>query len=124
MVKEETFDRLGAFLFSPQEGTPAAKLKNAVPEKLAQTRLDKLMREQAKVSRKRLKRYEGQTLRVLLEGESEEHEYLSQGRFFGQAPDIDGVVLITQAGLAAGEFRDVIVQKTQDHDLVADIVEG
>ncbi len=123
VVQESHFDRLGAFTFSPQEGTPAARLPHPVAEEVVAERVQRLMEAQAAVSQARLSRFVGQKLRVLIEGESEEHELLSQGRFFGQAPEIDGVVHVTQARLSPGDFVTVEITQAQEHDLVGDVVE-
>jgi ribosomal protein S12 methylthiotransferase len=82
------------------------------------------MKEQAKISRSRLRRMVGRTVEVLLEGHSDESDLLLQGRMETQAPDIDGHVLINDAGETqpeVGEFYRVEVTESLEYDLVGRI---
>ncbi|MFW1545119.1 TRAM domain-containing protein, partial [Vibrio parahaemolyticus] len=74
-----------------------------------QRRHDQLMETQMKISRKKHKKFIGQVVEVLVEGESEETELLLQGRMSQQAPDIDGVVLINDGKADVGSFVKVKV---------------
>src|SRR6266567_419201 len=125
-VKNMEFDRVGVFTYSDEEGTPAFDLPQKVDPKIAKQRRARLMKEQAKISRRKNKARIGNTVRVLFEGESNESELLWQGRMETQAPDIDGCVLINDApeGFSAqqGEFVNVLIQTAQDHDLIGQIV--
>ena len=125
-VKSVEFDRVGVFTYSDEEGTPAYGLPNKVDPKLAKERRARLMKEQAKVSRRKNRARIGQTVRVLFEGESAESELLWQGRMETQAPDIDGCVLINDAPEAfvprAGELVKVLITEAQEYDLVGRIV--
>ena len=67
-VQEHPFDRVGAFAFSPEDGTAAASLPNQVPEEIRQERLMRLMETQRGISRMRNERRVGQTVEVLIEG--------------------------------------------------------
>ena len=83
------------------------------------------MKEQAKISSNRLKRMVGKTVEVLLEGASEESDLLLQGRMETQAPDIDGHVLINDAGekqVRPGEFYMTEITESQEYDLVGRII--
>jgi ribosomal protein S12 methylthiotransferase len=125
-VKNVEFDRVGVFTYSDEEGTPAFELPNKVPAKIAKQRQAKLMKEQARISRRRNKARVGQTVRVLFEGEANESELLWQGRMETQAPDIDGCVLINDApeGLIPnpGDFVNIEITAAHEHDLVGRIV--
>ncbi len=125
-VKNMEFDRVGVFTYSDEEGTPAFDLPQKVDPKIAKQRRARLMKEQAKISRRKNKARIGNTVRVLFEGESNESELLWQGRMETQAPDIDGCVLINDApeGFSAqqGEFVNVLIQAAQDHDLIGQII--
>ena len=125
-VKNVEFDRVGVFTYSDEEGTPAFDLPNKVPAKVSKQRQAKLMKEQARISRRRNKVRVGQTVRVLFEGEANESELLWQGRMETQAPDIDGCVLINDApeGLVPepGNFVNVLITEAHEHDLVGRIV--
>ena len=125
-VKNVEFDRVGVFTYSDEEGTPAFDLPHKVPAKVAKQRQAKLMKEQARISRRRNKARVGQTVRVLFEGEANESELLWQGRMETQAPDIDGCVLINDApeGLIPhpGDFVNIEITAAHEHDLVGRIV--
>jgi ribosomal protein S12 methylthiotransferase len=124
-VKNVEFDRVGVFTYSDEEGTPAFDLPDKVEPKIARQRRARLMKEQARISRRRNKRFVGQTVRVLFEGESKESELLWQGRMESQAPDIDGCVLINDVsdGLVPelGDLVQVRITDTYEHDLVGAI---
>src|SRR5438874_1524326 len=93
-VKNVEFDRVGVFTYSDEEGTPAFDLPNKVDPKIAKRRRDRLMKEQAKIAKRKHTGMIGKTVRVIFEGESNESELLWQGRMETQAPDIDGCMLI------------------------------
>lgn len=126
-VKNVEFDRVGVFTYSDEEGTPAYDLPNKVDPKIAKQRRARLMREQARISRRKNKTRVGETVRVLFEGESKESELLWQGRLETQAPDIDGCVLISDApeGFTPqpGEIVNVLISEGHEYDLVGRIVE-
>ena len=83
------------------------------------------MKEQAKISRAKLKSMVGRTVKVLLEGRSDESDLLLQGRMETQAPDIDGHVLINDAGESepiSGRFYKVVITSSLEYDLIGRIV--
>src|SRR5882762_7705652 len=126
-VKTVEFDRVGVFTYSDEEGTPAFELPNKVEPKIAKQRRARLMKEQARISRKRNKAKIGQRVTVIFEGESNESHLLWQGRIETQAPDIDGCVLINDVpeGFAPklGDLVNVLITEAQQYDLVGRIVE-
>src|SRR2546423_415892 len=93
-VKNVEFDRVGVFTYSDEEGTPAFDLSDKVPHRTAARRRTRLMKEQAKISRRRNKARVGEVVSVLFEGESKESELLWQGRVGTQAAGIRGRVLM------------------------------
>src|SRR5437588_6713775 len=125
-VKNVEFDRVGVFTYSDEEGTPAFDLPNKVEPKIAKQRRGRLMKEQAKIARRKNKARIGEIVRVLFEGESNESELLWQGRMETQAPDIDGCVLINDAPEEfeplPGTLVDVLITEAQEYDLVGRIV--
>src|SRR5437867_2608231 len=125
-VRKVEFDRVGVFTYSDEEGTPAFDLSQKVDPRIAKQRRARLMKEQAKISRRKNKSRIGQTVRVLFEGESNESELLWQGRMETQAPDIDGCILINDAPETfipkAGEFVDVLIEDACEYDLIGRIV--
>lgn len=123
-VKEQKFDRVGCFKYSPEENTPGGKMDNQVAEEVKEARYHKLMKAQMPISRKKHKAFIGQTIDVLVEGVSEETELLLQGRMSQQAPEIDGVVLINDGEAQPGEMVKVRITEAHDYDLVGEIVTG
>lgn len=121
-IKENQFDRVGCFQYSPQDGTAGGKMTNQIEDEIKEQRFHALMKVQNKVSKKLQKRFIGQTLQVIIDGESEETELLLQGRTSQQAPGIDGVVLINEGSAKVGEIVNVKITDSHDYDLVGHIV--
>jgi ribosomal protein S12 methylthiotransferase len=125
-IKNVEFDRVGVFTYSDEEGTPAFELPDKVPHRTAVRRRNALMKEQAKISRRKNRTRVGDVVPVLFEGESKESELLWQGRMETQAPDIDGCVLINDVpdGLvpAAGELVSVQITEAHEYDLIGRIL--
>lgn len=121
-VKWAEFDRVGVFKYSLEEGTRAEKLSELVPEKTISARHRKLMQLQRPISRKKMRALVGSQIEVLVEGVSDESEFLLEGRHKGQAPDIDGKVYLANGEAQAGEIRRAQVTDAADYDLVADLL--
>ena len=92
-VNEAKFDKLGAFMYSKEEGTPAAKMLQQIDEKVKKIRYNKIMKEQQKISNENLKKKVGQEYDVLVEYISFDEKYLI-GRTKQDVPEIDGIVYI------------------------------
>ena len=114
-------DRVGAFAYSNIEGAAAAALPDPVPEALKIERLERLMALQAGISAERLQEWVGLDTRVLVDQIVQGPDGLTaEGRTYGDAPDIDGRVIIHDAaGLAAGEFAWTHIEAAGEHDLTA-----
>jgi ribosomal protein S12 methylthiotransferase len=123
-VKEAEFDHLGVFPFSCEEKTEAATQPDQVEESLAENRAEEIMEVQQTISRRKLNGLRDKTLRVLIEGPSEESPFLHQGRHEGQAPEVDGIVIIKDCQPKRGDLLTVRVTDTADYDLVAAPIEG
>jgi len=121
-VQKHKFDRVGCFQYSPEENTPGGKLQDQVDEKIKKQRHDALMELQQGISKKKHKAFIGKILEVVVEGYSEETELLLQGRFWGQAPDIDGVVLMNEGQADVGERVRVEVTDSMEYDLIGRIL--
>ena len=125
-VRHVEFDRVGVFTYSDEEGTPAFELPNKVDHKTAKRRRDQLMKEQAKISRRKNKARIGEVVPVLFEGESEESELLWQGRMETQAPDIDGCVLINDVPAdfvpQPGKLVEVPITGAHQYDLIGQVI--
>jgi ribosomal protein S12 methylthiotransferase len=128
-VREAELDHVGVFTYSQEEGTVAALLPGRLPRKEAEARRRELMRVQREISKRKLRALRGRELEVLVEGPSDESEYLLMGRHEGQAPDIDGQVYlafpdITPAGFdpRPGALVRARVTHSAEYDLAAMIV--
>jgi ribosomal protein S12 methylthiotransferase len=118
-VRWAEFDHVGVFRYSHEDGTHSHTLGELVEPALIEERAERVMEIQRPISRAKLKARIGQELEVLVEGVSDESEYLLQGRHRGQAPDVDGVVLLTNGSARTGELRRARVTQAADYDLVA-----
>lgn len=123
-LKEQRFSRAGCFSYSREEGTLSARLPDQVPTAVKKSRLAKVMKLQAGISKQLLQQTIGTELDVLIEGLSEETDLLLQGRTAGQAPEIDGVVYINDApkDVGRGQIRRVHITQASEHDLVGHVV--
>lgn len=110
-LKEARIERVGVFPFSPEEGTPAAKMERPDNE-TAQRRADLIMELQAPIMDEFCSAFVGRTLKVLCEG-SEEESGLCFGRSFADSPDIDGLVYF-EGMCPAGEFALVYIEEADD----------
>jgi ribosomal protein S12 methylthiotransferase len=107
-LEEAQLDRVGCFAYSPVEGAAANDLPGAVPEAVKQSRLERFMKLQAKISAEKLKAKVGKTLRVII-------DQPGIGRSAADAPEIDGLVRFK--GGNTGEFAEVLIQRADEHDL-------
>jgi ribosomal protein S12 methylthiotransferase len=125
-VRNCEFDNVGVFTYSDEEGTPAYDLGAKVDPKVARQRRSRLMKEQAKISKRKNKAKIGQTYRLLFEGLSKESDLLFQGRTEGQAQEIDGYILINDVpdgfDPKIGEFYDVRINQALEYDLIAEVI--
>lgn len=112
-VERTRFDRLGAFKYSFERGTPAEPLGDPVPEELKQERYDRLMTLQREVSLSRNQAQVGRTLDVLVEGRG---DGVSVGRSYRDAPEIDGLVLVEEE-LEVGSLTPVQITGAMVYDL-------
>lgn len=121
-LTDTEFDRVGVFKYSHEEGTPSYYMTDQVSEDLKEERFHELMTLQKKISLKKNKRLIGSTVKVLFEGVSKESDMLFSGRTAGQAPDIDGVVLINEGQAKVGEFCQVTITEAHSYDLLGKVV--
>jgi ribosomal protein S12 methylthiotransferase len=121
-VEEGHFDHMGVFAWSPEPGTVSEKMGGRVEASEAQTRCDRLMRAQAKVSAERLRARKGTATRMLLE-RRETNGW--RGRTVWQAPEVDGETRLSgpARGLRAGDIVDVRIAATTRYDCRAVVAE-
>ena len=121
-VGRARFDHLGAFVYSPEEGTPAAELAAKVPGATARERHRRLLEAQRPIALASRQRLVGRRLEVLVEGVCAESEHLLQGRHRGQAPEIDGRVLINDGTAPGGALAEVEITDAWPDDVVGRVV--
>jgi ribosomal protein S12 methylthiotransferase len=125
-VRDLEFDRVGAFRYSYEIGTPSAMLPDQVPTEVKEARYEQLMEIQQQISLKRNQAQVGRMLKVLVEGsgvaEDEDGRplegMLSLGRSYRDAPEIDGYVIV-EGELPVGEIVPVRVTGATAYDLIA-----
>jgi ribosomal protein S12 methylthiotransferase len=125
-VEWSQFDQMGAFVYSPEEFTPAARMEDIPTRKTAERRRDKLMELQQSISLSRNRARIDRTFDALISGVCEESEHLLEGRIAGQAPEIDGRLLINDGiDLLPAElpaFARVQISDGHPYDLVGAVV--
>ena len=120
-LDEAQLDRVGAFAYSPVEGAAANALPDAVPEEVKQERLARFMERQSEISEAKLAAKVGTVQRCLVDAIDGE---LAIARSMADAPEIDGLVQIQngfEAGLKVGEFVDVEIMGSDEHDLYGEV---
>jgi len=118
-VQEANLDRVGAFAYSPVEGATANELPNQIPEEIKQDRLQRFMEIQAEISRNKLAGQVGREMIVLVDEVHDDH-MIARGP--GDAPEVDGQVIIHGSwdDVVAGDFIEVQVSGYDEHDLFAE----
>ena len=122
-VKEAKFDHLGVFKYSDEEGTPAFRLPNKLSQEVIDERFEEIYQAQKEIADQKTKSMVGKTLEVMVEGLHHETELLVKARHYGQAPDIDGLVLINDTNdrvLNPGDFIKVKITDQYAYDLVGE----
>ena len=122
-VEKAKFDKLGAFMYSKEDGTPAAKLLGQIHSNTKKSRYNKIMQTQQQISKENLQRKIGQEFEVLIEETSFDGNYLI-GRTKQDVPDIDGIVYIKNDDTQQlqSQFVKVRVTDVRDYDLLAELV--
>ena len=122
-VNDMEFDRLGVFLYSPEEGTPAYSYPEQITEETKLARKEAVMELQQEISFDKNEAVKGKELWVLIEGQvADENAYV--GRTYRDAPDVDGYVFInTEETLLTGDFVKVRITGAYEYDLIGEIVE-
>jgi ribosomal protein S12 methylthiotransferase len=109
-LDEAQLDRVGCFAYSPVDGAAANALPDPVPAPLREERRARFMQKQAAISAEKLKAKVGRRLQVLADSPA-------IARTQGDAPEIDGVVHVKGGKLKPGEFAEVIIERSDEHDL-------
>jgi ribosomal protein S12 methylthiotransferase len=122
LARRVRFHHLGAFPYSPEEGTAAEQLPGRVPRGVVRERLDHLLEVQAEISYQRNQEFVGRDLEVLVDGLDEEGNVI--GRTYGQAPEVDGHAVIEgcPGEVTVGTFLRCRVREGAEYDLVAEVL--
>jgi ribosomal protein S12 methylthiotransferase len=121
-VSDQTFDHVGVFTYSHEEGTSAYALQDDVPARVKKARRAQVMSLQKRLVRRRLRTRVGERARILIDGPASDHGLVLKGRLMSQAPDIDGCVYLTECDTSTikmGDFADVEIVGAHGYDLLA-----
>ena len=121
-IEKAQFDKLGAFTYSKEEGTPAAKMPNQIHGNTKKSRYNKLMEKQQKISKQKLENKVGKVFEVLIENASFDGKYLI-GRTVNDAPDIDGLIYIKNDNKEnlINRFVKCEIENVKEYDLIGKI---
>ena len=122
-INRMEFDRLGAFTYSPEEGTPAAGMDGQVEEEIKIRRQQEMMELQQEIAFEAAENMKGRKLTVMIEGKlAEEDVYVA--RTYKDAPSVDGYLFVnTDWSLMSGDFVKVRVTGANEYDLIGEIIE-
>ncbi|MDF2550151.1 MAG: rimO [Chlamydiales bacterium] len=119
-LQEHPLDNVGIFQYSKEDESFSAKMEDHLPEEVKKERYDRAMQAQQEALAKHNRRWVGKTVEVVIEGYHPDSQYLMRGRFYGQCPEIDGIVIIndTRKVDAFGERYLVKITDALGYDLV------
>jgi len=128
-IRDVKFERLGAFIYSREEGTPAYDMGGQIPQRIKSQRFNAVMSAQQEVSSSVNSKFLGRSIEVLIEAKKEEEDrgdkqdlYLGRTRY--DAPEVDGLVFVNSAKkLEAGMIKKVKITDTLEYDLVGEVEE-
>ena len=118
-VEKVRFDHVGVFVYSAEAGTRAAGLPDQVPAAVARERWERLMQAAERLAFAAAEARRGQVLEVLVDGAEESGRLVA--RHAGQAPEVDGVVLLAPGTAATGQFVQVRITGAEGYDLLGEV---
>ncbi len=124
-LDEAQLDRVGCFTYSPVEGATSNEIAEHVPDDVKLERQALFMEKQAAISADKLKNKIGKNLTVLVDDieQDEAGNQIGIARSYADAPEIDGEVIINNAqGITVGEFTEVTITNSDEHDLYAELM--
>lgn len=120
-VEKYRFDRLGAFMYSKEEGTPAYKMRDQIPAKVKKSRHDRLMKLQSGISAETNAQRLGRTFKVLVEGVADDGIFY-YGRSYAETPGIDGLIYFTSSEpLEMNSFVEVKILDSDEYDITGEV---
>ena len=122
-VKETKFDKLGAFTYSKEEGTPAARLKEQIHPMTKKSRYNKIMKLQQEISKENEKKQLGKELEILIEGITPDEKYYI-GRSYMDVPGIDGIAYVenNKKENLIGKYIKAKVIEVKEYDMILRII--
>ena len=122
-VKTMRFDRLGVFTYSPEEGTPAARMEDQIEEAVKEARRDEIMELQQQIAFEKAEEMDGEVLKVMIEGKLPE-DNIFVGRTYKDAPNVDGFIFVSaERELMSGDMIKAYVTEAQEYDLIGEMIE-
>ena len=122
-ITEERFDRLGVFPYSQEEGTPAARMENQIPENVKNKRLSRIMELQQEIAFQKAEEQRGRILKALITGYDEEEGRVIL-RSYMDSPEIDSFIFVKGPERVSGDFVQVKVVDTEGYDLIGEYCES
>jgi ribosomal protein S12 methylthiotransferase len=119
-LEETSFDRLGVFTYSPEEGTPSVAFADQIAPEVAADRAAIVQEHQDRRAWERSAALAGTVADVLVDGPSEDPAFAFEGRTAGQAPEIDGVVYLRDRRLIPGKFARIRIVEVEGYELVGE----
>jgi len=123
-VQWAELDRVAVFQYSHEEDTRAFEMADDVPSSVKRKRAQKILSLQRAIGKKKARALVGRELEVIVEGLSDESDLLLEGRWWGQAPEIDGKIYLANGTAEAGEIRKALITRAVDPDLVGDLADA
>ena len=122
-INEMEFDRLGAFAYSPEEGTPAAEMPDQVSEEEKEGRQAEIMELQQEIAFEAAEKMTGKVLTVMVEGKIAEDD-IYVARSYKDAPGVDGYVFFeSMRSYMSGDFVEVTITGSNEYDLIGEPIE-
>lgn len=126
-VREEKFEKLGAFTYSKEEGTPAATMQNQIHPMTKKSRYNKIMKLQQEISENNEKKYIGKEVEILIEGITKDKKYFL-GRSYMDVPDIDGIAYVLNKNTDTEKLKNIIgkyvkckIVDAKNYDIICEI---
>ena len=123
--KRAKFEKLGAFKYSREDGTPASRIQKQIHYKTKQRRLDELMSIEQRISREKLEEKKGKIFEVLIDGFSDDNLFICS-RSYMDIPNEDGTIFIKRneknSNLKPGDFAKCKITGIRNYDLIGEII--
>jgi ribosomal protein S12 methylthiotransferase len=121
-VEEQRFDRVAVFTYSMEEGTAAAALGDPVPADVKAARRQRLLDLQLDIAQEKGEALVGSRRVVMIEGPAQDDQFALEARLATQAPEIDGVVYLSEDAGEPGDFVEIAINEVLGYDLIAEPV--